>query len=303
MAYSDFLIRTEELHDHLSDPEWRVMDCRFELARPDKGFSDYLAGHIPGALYAHLDRDLASPVSAATGRHPLPEPETFARTLGRFGISPGTHVAVYDQAGGAIAARLWWMLRWMGHRNVRLLDGGFNAWQHRGLPLETKTPTVEPVTYRGRPDNGMVVTTREVAEAIGAGAPLALVDARDAVRFEGEAEPIDPVAGHIPGARNFPFSASLTPEGAWRPVSELRQAWSRVLDGPAEGTKGRDRGSLTAMCGSGVTACHLIVSAALAGLPPPRLYAGSWSEWIRDPSRPIATGPAPGVPPPAAGGR
>jgi thiosulfate/3-mercaptopyruvate sulfurtransferase len=303
MAYSDYLVRTRELHDHLQDPEWRVVDCRFELAQPDKGFSDYLAGHIPGAMYAHLDRDLAAPVSAATGRHPLPEPEAFARTLGRLGITRKTHVVVYDQGGGAIAARLWWMLRWMGHRSVRLLDGGFNAWQREGLPLETKTPSVEPVIYRGQADNGMIVTTREVAEALEAGAPLQLIDARDPVRFEGKSEPIDPVAGHIPGARNFPFSGSLTPEDAWRPASELREGWSQVLDGPADGTEGHDRGPVTAMCGSGVTACHLVVSAALAGLPLPRLYVGSWSEWIRDPARPVATGPAPGVPPGAAGGR
>jgi len=302
MAYSDFLVRTRELRDHLRDPEWRVVDCRFELARPNKGFSDYLAGHIPGAMYAHLDRDLAAPVSAASGRHPLPEADTFARTLGRLGIARNTQVVVYDQGGGAIAARLWWMLHWMGHGSVRLLDGGFDAWQREGLPLETRTPTVEPVIYPGRADNGMIVTTREIAQALEAGAPLPLVDARDALRFEGKSEPIDPVAGHIPGARNFPFSGSLTAEGVWRPASELREAWSQVLDGPAHGTKGRDRGPLTAMCGSGVTACHLVVSAALAGLPLPRLYAGSWSEWIRDPARPVATGPAAGVPPPAAGG-
>jgi thiosulfate/3-mercaptopyruvate sulfurtransferase len=303
MAYADFLIRTGELHDHLQDPEWRVVDCRFELTRPEKGFSDYLAGHVPGAIYAHLDRDLASPVSAATGRHPLPEPETFARTLGRFGIARRTEVVVYDQGGGALAARLWWMLRWMGHRSVRLLDGGFNAWQRDGLPLETKTPAVEPVIYRGQADDSMVVTTREVAEALEAGRPLPLIDARDAPRFEGKSEPIDAVAGHIPGALNFPFSASLTAEGVWRPAAELRETWSEVLEEPADGPKDRDRGPLTAMCGSGVTACHLVASAALAGLPLPRLYVGSWSEWIRDPARPVATGPAAGAAPSAAGGR
>jgi thiosulfate/3-mercaptopyruvate sulfurtransferase len=299
MVYSDFLIRTGELHDHLQDPEWCVVDCRFELAQPEKGFSDYLAGHIPGAIYAHLDRDLSAPVNAITGRHPLPEPETFVRTLGRLGIDRKTHVVVYDQAGGAIAARLWWMLRWIGHCSVRLLDGGFNAWQRDGLPLERKTPTVDPVIYRGRADDSMIVTTREVAEALEAGRPLQLIDARDAARFEGKSEPIDAVAGHIPGARNFPFSGSLTPEGVWRPVAELRVAWSEVLNEPADGSKGRDRGPLTAMCGSGVTACHLVASAALAGLPLPRLYVGSWSEWIRDPARPVATGPAAG----GAGGR
>jgi thiosulfate/3-mercaptopyruvate sulfurtransferase len=303
MTYSDFLVRTRELQEHLKDPDWRVVDCRFDLAYPDKGFSDYLAGHIPGAVYAHLDRDLAAPVSAASGRHPLPEPAVFARTLGRLGIARTTQVAVYDQGSGAIAARLWWMLRWMGHRPARLLDGGLNAWLREELPLETKAPTVDAVFYPARADDGMIVTTREVAEALEGGLPLQLIDARDAARFEGKVEPIDPVAGHIPGARNFPFPDSLTPEGVWRPAAELREAWSEVLDGPAGVSQGHDRNPLTAMCGSGVTACHLVVSAALAGLPPPRLYVGSWSEWIRDPGRPVAQGPAPGRQPPAAGGR
>jgi thiosulfate/3-mercaptopyruvate sulfurtransferase len=295
MAYPDFLVGARELYDHLEDPQWHVVDCRFELTRPDKGFSDYLAGHVPGAVYAHLDRDLAAPVSAATGRHPLPEPETFARTLGRFGIAPQARVVVYDQGGGAIAARLWWMLRWMGHRSVRLLDGGFDTWRREGLPLETQVPDIEPLIYAGQADERMIVTTREVAEALEAGSPLPLVDARDPARFEGKSEPIDPVAGHIPAARNFPFGDSLTPEGVWRPGAELRQLWSRVLGEPVTGASGGDRGPLTAMCGSGVTACHLVLSAGLAGLPLPRLYVGSWSEWIRDPARPVATGPQPGA--------
>jgi thiosulfate/3-mercaptopyruvate sulfurtransferase len=303
MAYADFLIRTRELHENLQNPEWCVVDCRFELSQPEKGLSEYLAGHIPGAVYAHLDRDLAAPVSAATGRHPLPQPARFEGTLGRLGISRDSRVVVYDQGGGAIAARLWWMLRWMGHPWVRLLDGGFAAWLREGLPLEAGMPVVEPAVYSGVPDGRMIVTTAQVAAALVEGARLPLVDARDPLRFEGTSEPIDPVAGHLPGARNFPFSRSLTPEGAWRPPAELRETWSQFViesakDAALAVTEG-DGGRLTAMCGSGVTACHLVLSAGLAGLPLPRLYVGSWSEWIRDPARPVAIGPAD----PPAGGR
>ena len=303
MAHSEFLIGIHELQQHLQDRGWRVVDCRFELPQPGKGFSDYVAGHIPGAVYAHLDRDLAAPPARSgegSGRHPLPPADVFARTLGSWGITPATRVVVYDQGGGAIAARLWWMLRWMGHRSVRLLDGGFAAWQRAGLPLSTEMPAVAPVTYAGAGDDRMTVSTGEVLEALRSGTPLTLVDARDADRFEGKTEPIDPVAGHIPGALNFPFSTSLAADGSWRSAEDLKKAWSRTLEA-AKG-RGSDEESRSAaaedpypwavMCGSGVTACHLALSASLAGLPAPRLYVGSWSEWIRDASRPVATGPA-----------
>lgn len=303
MAYSDFLSGTRELHENLQNPELRVVDCRFELTQPEKGRSEYAAGHIPGAVYAHLDRDLAGPVTAATGRHPLPQQEVFANTLGRLGIRHDSPVVVYDQGGGAIAARLWWMLRWMGHPSVRLLDGGFAAWVREGLPLEADVPVVEPAVYSGQADGRMIVTTVQIAHALEEGSPLHLVDARDARRFEGASEPIDPVAGHIPGARNFPFSRSLTGDGLWRPAAELREAWKPFAGESADSAARGDRGRLTAMCGSGVTACHLVLSAGLAGLPLPRLYVGSWSEWIRDPERPVATGPAGPAPQPAAGGR
>ncbi|HWM28319.1 MAG TPA: sulfurtransferase [Woeseiaceae bacterium] len=301
MAHSEFLIGIRELQQHLQDRGWRVVDCRFELSQPEKGFSDYLAGHIPGAVYAHLDRDLAAPPARSgegSGRHPLPSAEVFARTLGKWGITPATRVVVYDQGGGSIAARLWWMLHWMGHRSVRLLDGGFPAWQRAGLPLSTAVPAVAAVTYEGVADDSMTVSTGEVLEALRSGTPLTLVDARDAARFEGKTEPIDPVAGHIPGARNFPFSTSLTADGSFRSGEDLKKAWSGTL----EAAKGRGSGeesrlaaaqdAWAVMCGSGVTACHLALSAGLAGLPAPRLYVGSWSEWIRDVSRPVATGPA-----------
>lgn len=298
MAYCDLLIGIKELKEHLHDPQWRVVDCRFELTQPHKGFADYLDGHVPGAVYAHLDRDLAAPVTAQSGRHPLPDAAAFANTLGNWGISRQTQVVVYDQGGGAIAARLWWMLRWMGHRDVRLLDGGFDAWLREGFPLESEPPQVEPAIFEGEPDDSMVVTTDEIASALDSGSSLTLVDARDPVRFAGAAEPIDPVAGHIPAAKNFPFIRSLNDDGSWRSGEELKKAWAGILRSAAGGG---DRGSWAAMCGSGVTACHLALSAELAGLPAPRLYAGSWSEWIRSPDRPIAAGAAPEPGPDAEG--
>ena len=291
MAYEDFLVRPHELHEHLHDSGWRVVDCRFDLKNPDKGYSEYLAGHIPGAVYAHLDRDLAAPVTAQTGRHPLPEPEALSLVLGKLVIARNTRVVAYDHGSGAIASRFWWLLRWMGHPSVRLLDGGLAAWRRAELPLATTVPRPETVEYRAEPDASMVVTTAEVEKALASGHPLPLVDAREAARFEGIAEPIDPVAGRIPGSRNLPFSSNLAEDGTWRSPAELRQAWEEVLEPPYEDSE-RGRGDLTVMCGSGVTACHLAVSAGLAGLPLPRLYAGSFSEWIREPGRPVATGPA-----------
>lgn len=282
MDYADILIAPRDLYHHLDDPEWRIVDCRFELQQPEKGHSDYLAGHVPGAVYAHLDRDLAAPVTPESGRHPLPAPETFAAVLGRWGISGRTRVVAYDQAGGAIAARLWWMLRrWLRHREVRLLDGGFAAWQREGLPVSTEVPEPEPAVYEARPDADAVVTTDALPGRLERGDLL--VDARESERFTGRQEPIDPVAGHVPGARNFPFRQSLRKDGTWDSAESLRRAWTPLLAG------GRDRSWIT-MCGSGVTACHLAVSAELAGFEPPRLYAGSFSEWIRNPARRVASG-------------
>lgn len=283
MAYADVLIAPRDLYHHLDDPEWRIVDCRFELQQPEKGHSDYLAGHIPGAVYAHLDRDLAAPVTPESGRHPLPDPATFAATLGRWGITQRSRVVAYDQAGGAIAARLWWMLRrWLGHREARLLDGGFGAWRREGLPASTEVPEPVPTVYEGRPDEDAVVTTDALPGRLEEGERL--VDARESERFTGRTEPIDTVAGHVPGAGNFPFRQSLREDGTWESPEALRRAWGPLLGG------GRDRSWIT-MCGSGVTACHLAVSAELAGFRPPRLYAGSFSEWIRDPARRVATGP------------
>ena len=260
----------------------RIVDCRFSLLDPDAGRAQYNAGHLPGAVYADLDRDLAGPIDPSTGRHPLPDGTTFERTLRRLGIDNESQVVAYDDAGGGLAARLWWMLRWMGHERVAVLDGGVTAWQAAGLPIETDTVVSKTGTFTGTSGSLPVVTTDEVLAAIGSGEGMILVDARDAARYRGEHEPIDPVAGHVPGAINLPFSNGLRPDGTWKSADELYASWQAVLDGVP------DELQLAVMCGSGVTACHLALAAKIAGIREPALYAGSWSEWVVDSGRPVA---------------
>ena len=288
------LIEPAELAAPLSrnasgDSDWVVLDCRFELARPDWGMSAHAAGHIPSAQYAHLDHDLADPITPASGRHPLPGIERLAETFGRWGIDDRTQVVAYDQGNGAFAARAWWLLRWMGHRNVAVLNGGFAAWQQAGLPIGARQPETTAVThaprvFTPRPEPSPVVTTVELERRVAAGELASgvsvLVDARAADRFAGENETIDPVAGHIPGARNHPFSRNVDSRGRFLPAAELQERWGVTLaDAAAAQT--------IAMCGSGVTACHNLLALEVAGLKGARLYAGSWSEWIRDRSRPV----------------
>jgi thiosulfate/3-mercaptopyruvate sulfurtransferase len=262
-----------------------VVDCRFTLTDPSAGRAAYERGHIPGARYANLDDDLSRHPSAGEGRHPLPDPERFAATLGRWGVEREDAVVAYDEGSGAVAARLWWLLGWVGHERRAVLDGGFAAWQAAGLALEQAEPEVHPRRYEaGPPRRDGVVATEDIAAAQAAGGLL--VDARAAPRYRGEQEPIDPKAGHVPGARNRPFSANVTPTGRFRPPAELRAELTELLGG-------RSADRLIAMCGSGVTACHLLLAMDVAGVPGGRLYAGSWSEWIRDPNRPIRTGAEP----------
>jgi thiosulfate/3-mercaptopyruvate sulfurtransferase len=280
--YEDLLISADQLRSRIGDADLRIVDCRFQLLDPEAGRRDYLEGHIAGAVYADLDRDLAGPVCGGSGRHPLPDPDDFASTLGRLGIDRETAVVVYDDDTGAVASRAWWMLRWQGHDDVWLLDGGLAAWKAQGLPLEAGEVRVAERGFRRSPRPGLVVGSDELLANVGtAGAPP-LVDARAAERFHGLEEPIDTVAGHVPGAVNLPYDASIDPGGRWRGSDELAALWAGVL-----GDTGERPWSV--MCGSGVTACHLVISALLAGRTEPRLYAGSWSEWIRDPDRPIAT--------------
>jgi thiosulfate/3-mercaptopyruvate sulfurtransferase len=278
------LIEPAELATHTAEPNWVVLDCRFDLARPTWGESEYANGHVPNALYAHLERDLSSPVTATSGRHPLPSREAFLAALGSWGVDEKVQVVSYDQGNGAYASRLWWLVRWAGHRRVAVLNGGFAAWQQAGLPV-SKQPGVRQ-TRRFSPSHAAAefVTTAEVA-ALQASGQLhseeqVLVDARSADRFAGENETIDPVAGHVPGARNHPFMRNVDAQGRFLPRETLRSQWLETLRGHAPS-------KTIAMCGSGVTACQNLLALEVAGLPGARLYAGSWSEWIRDAARPI----------------
>ncbi len=281
------LIEPAALAAHLAHPDWAIVDCRFDLARPEWGALAWAAGHVPNALYAHLDRDLSGPRTALTGRHPLPAIAALAATFGRWGIDKEVQVVAYDQDAGAYAARLWWLLRWLGHQQVAVLDGGFAAWERAGLPLEAAATVRAPRRFTAAPAGGLVVTTAALARIVAAGAltrgELTLVDARSADRFAGQNETLDPVAGHIPGARNHPFSGNLDAHGRFLSPPELRRSWADTL-------RERPAPTLIAMCGSGVTACHNLLALEAAGLAGARLYAGSWSEWIRDPARPVARG-------------
>src|SRR5258708_6739212 len=281
------LIDWDSLREVLGQPRLAVVDCRFDLMNPEAGRQAYLRAHIPGARYADLNRDLSAPVGPHTGRHPLPPPEVFAGRLGAMGIGNDTQVVAYDEANGSIAARLWWMLRWLGHDAAAVLDGGFKAWTAHGGALqsgEADPAAAEMVARQFTPriDADCVVSTAELERAL-QDPKAVLVDARAQERYAGEVEPIDPVAGHIPGAVNHPFTANLGADGRFLPAAELKRRWQDRLPGS-------DLKNLVAMCGSGVTACHNLLILEGAGLPGAQLYAGSWSEWIRDPRRPIARG-------------
>jgi len=283
------LIDTSELAAHLGDPDWVLLDCRFDLANPLWGRESWAAGHLPGAQFADLERDLSGPVGARTGRHPLPEPADFAARASRWGIDQRTQVIVYDQGNGMYAARAWWLLRWLGHRNVAMLDGGMAAWIAAGQSTEIANAARAPRTFIARPDAGAIVDasfvgTVSASQMAPAGASaVRLVDARGADRFAGQNETLDPVAGHVPGARNHPFTLNQDPAGRMLPAAELRARWAQTLQSVPPS-------AMVAMCGSGVSACVNLLALEHAGLPGARLYPGSWSEWSRDPSRPVATG-------------
>jgi thiosulfate/3-mercaptopyruvate sulfurtransferase len=292
------LIDVDSLQELLGNPRLAIIDCRFDLLNPDAGRKAYLEAHIPGARYVDLNRDLSAPVGAHTGRHPLPAPHTFAARLGQLGIGKHTQVVAYDDANGSFAARLWWMLRWLGHDAVAVLDGGFKAWTASGGELQSGDTTLSasprgagahghadddhPETLPVHPRANAVVTTVDLQQAL-RDPNVLLVDARAKERYAGQVEPIDSVAGHIPGAVNHPFAANLDADSRFLPAEELRRRWQQLL-------AGRQPTQVIAMCGSGVTACHNLLSLEIAGLTGAKLYAGSWSEWIRDPNRPVARG-------------
>jgi thiosulfate/3-mercaptopyruvate sulfurtransferase len=283
MIDRSILIVAEQALQHLQEPDWIAVDCRFDLADPGAGRAMYEREHIPSAVYLDLDRDLAGPITATSGRHPLPDAETIARRLGELGIGNGVKVVVYDANAGAIAARAWWILRWLGHEKVYLLDGGFERWLGLGYAVEHGPVRRSPVPFAAQPRADLVVTTAELEADIDRPSGRRLLDARDRVRFRGDEEPIDPVAGHVPGARSVPYAAFVRADGTWRPLDERRELLLAALDGDPERP-------WSVMCGSGVTACHLALSGLEAGLTEPRLYVGSWSEWIRDGRRPVALG-------------
>jgi thiosulfate/3-mercaptopyruvate sulfurtransferase len=255
------LISGQELLSRIGDPNLRIVDCRFDLADPGAGRWAYQNGHIPGAVFADLDMDLSAPVTGESGRHPLPATK--------------------------------WLLKWLGHDRVRLLDGGIDHWVASARAVRKGDEQASSRSFVARPCNDRVLTTAELAGDLDGTARLRLIDARDAARFRGEVEPIDPVAGHIPGSLNLPYSVSLNDDGTWKARAALEAIWLAVL--------GEDRSApWSAMCGSGVTACHLAISATEAGFEEPRLYVGSWSEWIRDPGRPVGLGEGPNRRPGAA---
>jgi thiosulfate/3-mercaptopyruvate sulfurtransferase len=276
------LVSVETLKDHLDDPDWVVFDCRSALDDPEWGPGEYRASHIPGALYAHLDRDLAAPQTARTGRHPLPDAGAFMRWLGDNGVDRTKQIVAYDQGGGAFAARLWWMMRWVGHEAAAVLDGGWAAWRAAECPVSDEVPQPRAAAFDGEANDELWLTSDQLEQALGDGR-VRLVDARGAPRFRGDSEPIDPVAGHVPGAVNLPFAGNLDEHERFRDPEILRRRFTEVVGDAATG-------QVVHMCGSGVTACHNLLAMEVAGLAHSRLYPGSWSEWITDPGRAIATG-------------
>ncbi len=276
------LISAAELARHLDDPNWVIIDTRFDLATPDAGEQAYRAGHIRNAIYAHLDRDLSSPRTARSGRHPLPAPQDLEATLRTWGLTPTTQVIVYDADNGAFAARLWWLLRWVGHSAVAVLDGGMKAWREAGLPESQDVPKRSASQFVVRPDDSLWLRAEDVQGKL-TDARWRLLDARAPERYAGKVEPIDPVAGHVPGAVNHPFGRNLDSNTRFLSPSELARRYLASQGGA------NDEHTIV-MCGSGVTACHLLLAMEVAGKPGAKLYAGSWSEWIRDPARPVATG-------------
>ena len=279
------LIATETLATHIDDASFAIVDCRFRLDDPGWGEREYEAAHIPGALYAHLDHDLSSTPTGTNGRHPLPDPTELQRRLGTFGIAPGVQVVAYDQDTGAFASRLWWLLRWVGHRAVAVLDGGLAKWTAEGRPTRGGIEPRKQADFSGERNRDMMVDAATVAQVTNR-RDWRLLDARAPERYRGEVEPIDKKAGHIPTAVNHPFQTNLTAGGTFRSPSELRGQFEASLGSvpPPQ---------IIAYCGSGVTACHNLLAMEHAGLHGARLYPGSWSEWSADESNPTATGPQP----------
>jgi thiosulfate/3-mercaptopyruvate sulfurtransferase len=275
------LISTEALAQHLDDPDLVVVDCRHNLTEPAAGQNAYAKAHIPGAHFLHLDRDLSGITTGRNGRHPLPEVNALAAALGRIGIDASKQVVAYDQNFGMWASRLWWSLNWLGHERVAVLDGGVDKWVAEGRPLTSELPVERTATFVPRP-SATTVSAEEILRHLGGGG-MTVLDARAPERYRGDMEPLDPVAGHIPGAINRPYTMNLTAQGTFKAAEALRREFEAQL-------AGRAPGSIVHQCGSGVTACHNLLAMSIAGLQGSRLYPGSWSEWCADASRPVARG-------------
>lgn len=281
MSYST-IVDVATLAAHLDDPDWLLIDVRHQLADPDHGERVYAEGHLPGAHFLHCDRDLSGALNGRNGRHPLPEPSLFAARMAALGLKTTTQVVVYDDAQGMIAGRLWWLLRYLGHEAVALLDGGWSAWLASGGKLETATPL--PPVPGGAWQPSLRANATVDADFVQKNlltVDMCLIDARAPDRYRGENETIDPVGGHIPGARNRCFKDNLQADGRLKSAAELRGEWLALLAGKAPA-------QVVHQCGSGVSACLNLLAMDIAGLPGSRLYPGSWSEWCADPARPLA---------------
>ena len=275
------LVQAETLSIALGRPDLAIVDCRFSIVNPGAGESAYVRGHLPGAVYAHLDRDLSDMTKQGEGRHPWPDADRFVAKLGEWGISPQHQVVAYDDGDGAQAARLWFLLRLLGHEKVAVLDGGWSRWTALGLPVDSQPHKAAPARYpTANFDTSRLLDATQVQERLGAGGML--VDARGADRFRGENETIDRVAGHVPGARSRPYPENLV-DGRFKPPAQLADEFRALLGG-------KSPEDVMVMCGSGVTACHHLLAMERAGLRGAKLFTGSWSGWIADPSRPVATG-------------
>ena len=278
MSYTT-LVDAATLAAHLDDPDWLIVDVRHQLADTAYGERSYAESHLPGAVFLHCDRDLSGPMNGCNGRHPLPSAEKLAERLGQIGIGPKTQVVVYDDAQGMIAGRLWWLLRWLGHEKVALLDGGLQAWQAAGGALTQVVPVLRPTQFEPKVCEHCVDASH--VQSFLNTSLMHLIDARSPDRYRGENETIDPVGGHIPGAVNRFFRDNLQADGRFKPADVLRAEWLDILAGRASDT-------VVHQCGSGVSACHNLLAMEIAGLSGSRLYAGSWSEWCSDSGRPVA---------------
>ena len=274
------IISSAELYENLNNPDWAILDCRFDFDDPKLGYREYLEGHIPGSLYVDLERDLSSAIiPGKTGRHPLPDKMVLAERFSSWGIDSTTRVVIYDNKNGALAARLWWLLRWLGHENAAILDGGWPAWDVKVYPVETVEASRAPREFL-LSERPQIVVDVDYVEKIRLDPDYLLVDSRAAERYWGINETIDPVAGHIPGAVTAPYSSNLDENGRFLSPDLLKERFENLLGGlPAE--------NVVFYCGSGVTACHNIAAMIVTGFDMPKLYAGSWSEWITDPARPV----------------